>query len=617
MGVVPKEACLPSGAATVLKGIPVSEGIAIGKAHILTSPWDEVVSFSLKGRKVEDEVRRYKKALKEVENQLIDCRNRVHREIGTEEAKIFESHLFILNDSFFQEEIVKAIEQQKKNAESTLKDRFQKWIHSFQRLKNEFFKYRLDDIQDVAMRILRVLLQTEEMKFPLTEPAILIAHNLVPSDTARIDSEKVLGFATEMGGKTSHASILARSLGLPAVVGVEKLMQRVKDGDRVILDSNAGILIVDPPGKILQEYVTRKNRYNAYWRKLTEDISLPPVTEDGIEISLQANITISADLRVAVKYKADGVGLFRTELPFLIAGRLLTEDEQFKIYHSVLRIMKGKNVVIRTLDLGGDKFLPFQQIQHEQNPFLGWRSIRIFLQEKDIFKEQLKAILRASHFGPLKILFPMISSLEEVLEINQVLEETKEELRSARIPFDQNIQSGIMIEIPSAAIMADQLIAHTDFFSIGTNDLIQYTLAVDRNNEKVAPFYQPLNPAILQLVRTSVQAAVKAGKSVSMCGEMAGNPLYTAMLIGFGLRQFSMSPLMLLEVRERIRAVSIQECEKLSEKILKLGSTEEIEKILGDFHQSVNPKQTTPLMEKNTNNWRKTSSREKPSGKRS
>ncbi len=581
----------------LLRGIPVSEGIVIGRAWILESPWDEVVSYSLKKNQVKKEIRRYLSVLKEVEQQLQECRDRVRREIGDEEANIFESHLSILDDLFFQKEIPESIQSQGKNVEWLLKEGIDRWSQSFHKMKSDYFRHRIDDIKDVAVRILRILLQSEDTRHTLSESTILVADNLTPSDTARIDRNTILGFATERGGLTSHASILARSMGLPAVVGVEKLMQQTQNGDLMVVDGNAGIVHVNPPEKVVKEYEKLQKQFNVYWNKLSQEVRLPSVTTDGVKISLQANVSMTADVSLAVQYRADGIGLFRTELPFLIAGRLLNEEEQFQIYHTVIETMKNQPVTIRTLDLGGDKFLPFQGVTEDNNPFLGWRSIRISLQERDIFKTQLRAVLRASVYGHVNILFPMISSLEEILEIREVMNETKKELEKENIPFNQAIQSGVMIEVPSVAIIMDRLVKYTDFISIGTNDLIQYTLAVDRNNKKVANFYKPLNPAILILIHSIIDAANQAGIPVSLCGEMAGNPLYTSLLLGFGLRQLSMSPLMLTEVKERVRAISIQECEEVAKIVLTKDLTEDIEKVLLDFHLEANKKQSIPYLE--------------------
>jgi phosphotransferase system enzyme I (PtsI) len=582
----------------LLKGIPVSEGIAIGKVWILESPWDEVVERSVDEEKLDTEIQRYKSAFTEVAQQLAEFRDRVQKEIGPEEAKIFMAHLSILNDTFFKEEILALIKSKHKNAEYLLQEGIERLGESFAKLDSEYFRHRIDDVRDVATRLLRALLKSEGLTFPIGEPSILVAHTLNPSDTARVDREHILGFATELGGETSHASIVARSMGLPAVVGVEKLMKQTRSGDTVIVDGNSGIVYIDPPQRVIKGYQKRQKQFDVYWKRLSEDIALPAVTADDVEISLQANISMTADVSLAVRYQADNVGLFRTELPFLIAGKLLSEDEQFKIYQTIVQAMKGKPVTIRTLDLGGDKFLPFQDVEKEHNPFLGWRSIRISLQEVDVFKAQIRAILRASHFGKVRILFPMISSLEEVIDIRVVFEKTMEELGEEGIPFDDKIPFGIMVEVPSTAVLIDRFMEHVDFVSIGTNDLIQYTLAVDRNNERVAKFYKPTNPAILRLIEGTIHASNSAKKSISLCGEMAGNPLYTALLLGFGLRQFSMSPLMLPEVKERVRAITILECEELAEHVLQMDSAEKIDYALWEFHHRVNKRQTVPYLEK-------------------
>jgi len=580
----------------LLKGIPVSEGIAIGKAWILESPWDEVVPITLSEDKIDHELHRYQTAMNEAKIQLGECRDRVQQEIGQEEAEIFNAHLAILNDPFFKEKLPELIRDKSQNAEFLLKEGVERLISSFSKMKNEYFMHRQDDIKDVAMRLLRILFQSEEVHVAFEDSVILVAHNLTPSETARIDRKKVLGFATELGGETSHVSILAHSMGMPAVVGVERLMKIVNKGDTLVVDGNSGIVYINPPERVLQGYYDRKKQFEIHFKRLCEDSELSSETADGTHVSLQANVSMTADVSMAMRYRADGIGLFRTELPFLIASRLLSEDEQLQIYKTVIETMKDKSVTIRTLDLGGDKFLPFQGVEEESNPFLGWRSIRIFLQEVDIFKTQLRAVLRASVFGEVKLLFPMISSLMEIIDIKNLLEEAKAELHEENLQFNKNIQIGIMIEVPSAAILADRLIQHVDFFSIGTNDLIQYTLAVDRNNEKVAKFYKTLNPSVLRLIQSTIHAAVKAKKSVSLCGEMAANPLYTALLLGLGLRQFSMSPMMLPEVKERVRTVSLQECKDLADEVMELCSADEIEKILWNFHRKVNKRQNVPCL---------------------
>ena len=590
----PKKESLFKG---LTRGIPVSEGIAIGKAWVLKNAWEDVVDVHLSEKQIKEEIPRYKRAIHAVSLQLQECRIRVGRELGAAEAKIFEAHTAILKDPFFQQEIPDTIRSRSKNAESLLKEGVDRFRQSFLKIENEFFRHRIDDFQDVANRILRILLQKEETGINPGESIILVAHNLTPSDTARIDRKKILGFATELGGETSHVSILARSMNLPAVIGVERLMRDVKNGDLIVVDGNSGIVYIDPPQRTIKGYLKLQAEFKTYIKKLSREKELPARTLDGVDVSLQVNISMMADIHLAIRYHCDGVGLFRTELPFLIAGKLLSEEEQVQIYKTVVQSLKGKTVTIRTLDLGGDKFLPFQGRELEGNPFLGWRSIRISLQERDVFKQQLRAILRASHYGSVRILYPMISSLEEIQEIRQVLEECKEELRAKKTGFNETIETGIMIEVPSAAVIADRLIRYTDFFSIGTNDLIQYTLAVDRNNEKVAKFYQPLNPALLRLLQGTIHAANNAGKSVSLCGEMAGSPIYTPILIGLGLRQLSMSPSMLMEVKERIRAVRFSECEDITQQAMSMDSSEHIRNLLLEFHREANKRQAIPMLD--------------------
>jgi phosphotransferase system enzyme I (PtsI) len=592
--------CVP-GKESLFKGLtrgsPVSEGIAIGKAWVLKNAWEDVAELDLNEKQLREEVPRYQKAIRAVSIQLQEIQTRVGRELGSAEAKIFEAHVAILNDPFFQREMPDAIRTRRKNSEFLLKEGVERFRQSFLKIENEFFRHRVDDIQDVANRILRILLQKEETGIAPGESIILVAHNLTPSDTARVERKKILGFVTELGGETSHVSILARSMNLPAVIGVERLMRNVKNGDLVVVDGNSGIVYVNPPQRTVRSYLKLQAEFKNYIKKLTKERELPSRTLDDTELSLQVNISMMSDVHLALRYHCDGVGLFRTEMPFLIAGKLLTEEEQLQIYKTVVQSLKGKTVTIRTLDLGGDKFLPFQAVETEGNPFLGWRSIRISLQERDVFKQQLRAILRASHYGRVRIMYPMISSLEEILEIRQVLEECKDELRSKKLAFDDSIQTGIMIEVPSAAIIADRLIRYTDFFSIGTNDLIQYTLAVDRNNEKVAKFYQPLNPALLRLLQGTIRAANNAGKSVSLCGEMAGSPIYTPILIGLGLRQLSMRPSVIMEVKERVRAVRLTECEDIAQQAMSMDSSDHIQELLMEFHRETNKRQAIPTLD--------------------
>jgi len=594
------EPCVPGKESLfkgLTRGIPVSEGIAIGKAWVMKNAWEDVSELDLSEKMLREEVLRYQKAVRAVSIQLQECQIRVGRELGSAEAKIFEAHEAILNDPFFQREIPDSIRSRRKNSEFLLKEGVERFRQSFLKIENEFFRHRVDDFQDVAGRILRILLQKQEAGIAPGESIILVAHNLTPSDTASVDRKKILGFATELGGETSHVSILARSMNLPAVIGVERLMRDVKNGDLIVVDGNSGIVYVNPPQRTVRAYLKLQAEFKTYIKKLNRERELPSRTLDDVDVTLQVNISMMSDVHLAVRYHCDGVGLFRTEMPFLLAGKLLTEEEQLQIYKTVVQSLKGKPVTIRTLDIGGDKFLPFRDMETEGNPFLGWRSIRISLQEREVFKQQLRAILRASHYGRVRILYPMISSLEEITEIRQVLDECMDELKSKKVAFDGNIQTGIMIEVPSAAIIADRLIRYTDFFSIGTNDLIQYTLAVDRNNEKVAKFYQPLNPAMLRLLQGTIRAANNAGKPVSLCGEMAGSPMYTPILIGLGLRQFSMSPSMIMEVKERVRALRIAECEDIAQQAMSMDSSDHVRDLLMEFHRETNKRQAIPMLD--------------------
>jgi phosphotransferase system enzyme I (PtsI) len=407
-----------------------------------------------------------------------------------------------------------------------------------------------------------------------------VASELTPSDTIRLDREKVLAFATESGGKESHAAILARSFGIPAVVGLEGLVSKVKKGDLLVVDGDMGLVMINPPEEVIQNYHNLQKKREIYRSELKKIIPLPSETMDGHEIRLWANIGSLVDLEYALHFGAFGIGLFRTELPFLVWRRFLSEDEQFSLYQKVVNQAEGKEVTIRTLDFGGDKFFEDGRSQREKNPFLGYRSIRVFLREKDLFKQQVRAILRASAYGHIKILFPMISSVEEIRQVRELFESTKMELRKEGIPFDERIPFGIMIEVPSVAIVAGRIVKEVDFMSIGTNDLIQYTLAVDRDNDLVNSLYQPLHPAVLRLIQTVTEVAKKANKPVTLCGEMAGDPKYIPLLVGLGLTDLSMNPIALLEAKKIIRSTSYGHLKSVVKKALNLPTAEEIIRLI-------------------------------------
>jgi phosphoenolpyruvate-protein phosphotransferase (PTS system enzyme I) len=428
--------------------------------------------------------------------------------------------------------------------------------------------------------VIQKLIPPQQTPWDSKEPVILVSSELAPSDTVRLDREKVLAFVTEAGGKDSHAAILARSLEIPAVLGIEGLLSSVNKGDMLIVDGDTGIVLIRPPVELIQNYQDLQRKRESYQTDLYKLVSLPSNTLDGREIRLWANIGGLTDLEYSLRFGAYGIGLFRTELPFLVWRRILSEDEQFSLYQKVITGAAGREVTIRTLDFGGDKFFEDGKSQNEKNPFLGYRSIRVFLKEKNLFKQQLRAILRASACGPVKVLFPMISSVEEIRQIRDLFELTKGELRKEGIPFDEGIPFGIMIEIPSAAILADQLAKEVDFFSIGTNDLVQYTLAVDRNNDLVNHIYRPLNPAVLRLIQKIVQVANQKGKPVTLCGEMAGTPAYIPLLVGIGLTDLSMNPSSLLEAKKIIRNIEYEHWKSVAGTASDLALIEEIEKLI-------------------------------------
>jgi len=563
-----------------LKGIPASPGIVIGKAFVFQDILYFVERRNLKEGYAEQEIVRLKQAIRKVIDELIQDNLRVSQEIGKREAEIFLSHVAILEDPYFILQIFQDIRENGINAEASVLKQMDEFKKAFEKMDDLYIKAKAQDLSDIGRRVIQKLLPSQENGCNLTEPVIVVASELTPSDTIRLDREKVLAFATESGGKDSHAAILARSFGIPAVVGLEGLIPKVKKGDLLIVDGDMGLLMINPPEEVIQNYHDLQNKREIYRSELKKIIPLPSKTLDGHEIRLWANIGSLADLEYALYFGAHGIGLFRTELPFLVWRRFLSEDEQFSLYQKVVLMGGGKEVTIRTLDFGGDKFFEDGKSQREKNPFLGYRSIRVFLKEKDLFKQQLRAILRASAYGKVKILFPMISSIEEIRQVRELLESTKEELRGEGIPFDERIPFGIMVEVPSVAILADLLAKEVDFFSIGTNDLIQYTLAVDRDNDLVNDLYEPLNPAILRLIHNVVQVANNTGKPVILCGEMAGTPAYIPLLVGMGLTDLSMNPSALLEAKKIIRDTAFENWQSIARIACNLASVEEINRLI-------------------------------------
>ncbi|MGD9488395.1 MAG: phosphoenolpyruvate--protein phosphotransferase [Calditrichaceae bacterium] len=527
----------------ILDGIAVSNGIGIGEINIYHTDFDDISEYTLETTKIVDELERYLAAVNEVNLIFLNNKQRVARDLGTKHAEIYDTYHMIIEDPFFQEEIPDTIKSEAKNAEAIIHKKLSLYEKHFANVKDEYLRERIFDIRGVSRRLIFHLLQhgvADELNN--NKSNLIFARELTPADSIHFHHRLLKGIVTEFGGKTSHAAILARSIEVPAIVGVSSLLKQVNSGDTAIVDAINGKLIIRPDKEVLSEYRDKHRKFLARRNKLKKFVKQPLTMLGDRKIQLQANINEPSEIDLAHKYNAGGVGLFRTELSFIAKESFLSENEQFRIYRNVLEKFPEQEVVIRVLDLGGDKFLPFTELHRELNPFLGWRSIRILLSEVEIFKTQLRAIIKASHYGHAKIMIPMISSLEEIIAAKKIINGVKDDLRRENVPFNENIPVGIMVEIPSAALLIDSLINEIDFVSIGTNDLIQYTLAVDRNNEKVAEFYQPLNPAILHLIHTVAKTGARSDKPVSVCGEMAGDPLYTQLLLSLGVNTLSMQP---------------------------------------------------------------------------
>ena len=563
-----------------LKGISASPGIAIGKACLFQDILLRVQKRTVAQEEAEKEALRLKEAVRQTIEELMEDNFRMSRKIGKEEAAVFLAHVAILEDPYYMAGILKDIRENGMNAESAVLRQVDEFSKAFEKLDDPYIRERGADLRDVGRRIIEKLTSVRQEVCDFKEPVIVVARELTPSDTVRLDKGKVLAIATESGGKESHAAILARSLGIPAVVGLEGLFAKVAKGDLLAVDGDMGTIVINPLAEITQNYAALQKKREVYRSELEKTIPLPSETQDGHQVQLWANIGCLADLEYALRFEARGIGLYRTEMPVLAWGHFLSEAEQSLLYKKVVSRSGGREVTIRTLDFGGDKFLDGTGRPTEKNPFLGFRSIRIFLKEKELFKQQIRAILKASARGPVRMLVPMISSMEEVWQTRELVELCKKDLRGQGVPFDEGIQIGAMIEVPSAAILADQLVKELDFLSIGTNDLTQYTLAVDRDNDMVSALYQPLDPAVLRLIGNVSEAARAAGKPVAVCGEMAGDPRYIPLLVGMGLKDLSMNPISLLEAKMVVRSIVYEEWRSIAEAVSRLSSLTEIKELL-------------------------------------
>ena len=562
----------------VLKGIPAAPGIAIGRAYPF---YDEEITVPLKkirGRDVKKEIERFKKALAKTRTEILSIHDRISREMGVEKARIFGAHLMVLEDEVLISEVVAKLKKSKFSVEYVFWEVLKKYVKVLSKSDDEYLRERVSDISDVGKRVLKNIIGASHSSLEnLRRKTVVIAYDLSPSDTAMMHRGNAIAFVTDIGGRTSHTAIMAKSLEIPAVVGLEKITSSARDGSLIIVDGNRGYVAVNPSAETISKYQAEKRQFEKFEKDLIKIKNLPARTLDGKKIELSANIELPSDVPGVLAHGAKGIGLYRTEYFYMNRKDMPTEEEQFEAYKSVARKIHPHSVILRTLDLGGDKFLSQFEVPREMNPFLGWRAIRFCLAKPGIFKVQLRAILRASHYGKLKIMYPMISGLEELRQANVILNEVKSELKKKKIPFDNKMEVGAMIEVPSAALTTDVLAKEVDFFSIGTNDLIQYALAVDRVNEKIAYLYEPAHPAVLRLIKTIIDNGHKEGVWVGMCGEMAGEIRLTLILLGLGLDEFSASPIVVPEVKRIIRAARYEEAKKVAEKALTLSTGKEVE----------------------------------------
>ncbi|RDU38393.1 phosphoenolpyruvate--protein phosphotransferase [Neobacillus piezotolerans] len=558
-----------------LQGIAASNGIAIAKAYRLIEP---DLSFSRQSVENPDkEIERFRAALEQSKAELAQIRDMARESLGEDKAAIFEAHLLVLSDPELVNPIEDRIKGEKVNAEFALNETAGMFISMFEQMDNEYMKERAADIRDVTKRVLARLLGVQ-LPNPsmIAEEVIIVAEDLTPSDTAQLNRQFVKGFTTDIGGRTSHSAIMARSMEIPAVVGTRTSTDEINNGDTVVVDGLKGEVHINPTPELIQAYKQVKADYEAQKAEWAKLINEKTVTADGHEIEIGANIGTPMDLKGAIENGAEAVGLYRTEFLYMGRDQMPTEEEQFEAYKAVLEGMEGKPVVVRTLDIGGDKELPYLNLPKEMNPFLGYRAIRLCLDQEGIFRTQLRALLRASSYGNLKIMFPMIATLDEFRKAKGILEEERAKLEEEGATVSGRIEVGIMVEIPSTAVLADQFAKEVDFFSIGTNDLIQYTMAADRMNERVSYLYQPYNPAILRLVKMVIDAAHAEGKWAGMCGEMAGDVMAIPLLVGLGLDEFSMSATSILRARSLMKKLSKSEMEELARKALSLGTVDEV-----------------------------------------
>ncbi|WP_445266595.1 phosphoenolpyruvate--protein phosphotransferase [Staphylococcus aureus] len=567
----------------LIKGIAASDGVAIAKAYLLVEP-DLTFDKNEKVTDVEGEVAKFNSAIEASKVELTKIRNNAEVQLGADKAAIFDVHLLVLDDPELIQPIQDKIKNENANAATALTDVTTQFVTIFESMDNEYMKERAADIRDVSKRVLSHILGVE-LPNPsmIDESVVIVGNDLTPSDTAQLNKEFVQGFATNIGGRTSHSAIMSRSLEIPAIVGTKSITQEVKQGDMIIVDGLNGDVIVNPTEDELIAYQDKRECYFADKKELQKLRDADTVTVDGVHAELAANIGTPNDLPGVIENGAQGIGLYRTEFLYMGRDQMPTEEEQFEAYKEVLEAMDGKRVVVRTLDIGGDKELSYLNLPEEMNPFLGYRAIRLCLAQQDIFRPQLRALLRASVYGKLNIMFPMVATINEFREAKAILLEEKENLKNEGHDISDDIELGIMVEIPATAALADVFAKEVDFFSIGTNDLIQYTLAADRMSERVSYLYQPYNPSILRLVKQVIEASHKEGKWTGMCGEMAGDETAIPLLLGLGLDEFSMSATSILKARRQINGLSKNEMTELANRAVDCATQEEVIELVNNY----------------------------------
>jgi len=573
----------------IIKGITVSPGIRIGKAFIYKGVNVVIPKYHLSDNEVEHEIHRFEEAIKKTKHDIIGIQTQVAGSLSNDMADIFTSHLMVLEDPAIEKKTVETVRSEKRNVEWVLNDIALDLIKSLDQINDEYLRERILDLSDIHKRLISNLTKVDQATLAhLDEEVIVFANELTPSDTASLDRNNVLAFVTNTGGRTSHTAILARALEIPAIVGTRNGTQGVKEGDRIIVDGVKGIVLVNPSTEEIRNYVTQQQELLVLERELSKLTHLPSITLDDVPITIYGNIELPEEMEQIRGHGSEGVGLFRSE--FLFLDRYLPDEEtQLAEYRRVVEFFAPLPVTIRTIDVGGDKVYGFTEKSKERNPFLGCRAIRFSLNNEPIFRTQLRAILRSSVYGNVKLMFPMISTLEELLIAKRILAEEKERLRTRKAEFNENIPTGIMIEVPSAAVNADILAAHADFYSVGTNDLVQYMLAVDRIGEQVAYLYNPVDLSVLRVLQKLNKVSNEHKVPISICGEIAGEPLYTMLLLGLGYRAFSMTSTYMYPVKRVIRSVTIAECEALVDKVMSFQTTTEADTYLHNYVQEKFP----------------------------